>query len=281
MDNEHSGGSAERGNDIDNSQSCVWETRDNEDARSVASNASSRHSVSTMERRVRMAALVEERKFSAGQAELERYQAELERSQLELQRSQIELQRQRKQLELDKEIAVARTELQIFEEYENASMDENTVRLPSESINHRDRNETIGAPVGHPQSSATIETTSSGVQPSCQLKHLRHNEKQKPVCHGDSRHNVLVKPSAGCDQGSDSMFGIRRVVDSLNETLKQSQLPKLELNGVRRRFVRIPTVVALFRKIDRIEHSGTGTKITILDAVHGRRRTHTGIRVFT
>ena len=84
-----------------------------------------------------MAALVEERKFSAGQAELERYQAELERSRLELQRSQIELQRQRKQLELDKEIAVARAELQVFEEYENASVDENTVRLPSESISHR------------------------------------------------------------------------------------------------------------------------------------------------
>ena len=28
----------------------------------------------------------------------------------------------------------------------------------------------------------------------------------------------------------------------------------------------------LFRKIDRIEHSGTGTETTILDAVHGRRR---------
>ena len=80
MSNEHSDGSVGRGNDIDNPQSCVWETRDNEDARSVASNASSRHSVSAMERRVRMAALVEERKFSAGQAELERYQAELERS---------------------------------------------------------------------------------------------------------------------------------------------------------------------------------------------------------
>ena len=236
MNNEHSDGSVGRGNDIDNSQSCVWETRDNDDARSVASNASSRHSVSAMERRVRMAALVEERKFSAGQAELERYQVELERSRFELQRSQIELQRQRKQLELDKEIAVARAELQVFEEYENASMDENTVRLPSESISHRDRIETTGAPVGHPvtsqQGTATIEIKSGGILPSHQSKHLRHNEKHEqlnPVCHGDPRHSVHVQPAVKCDQGLDSMFGIRHVVDSLNETLKQNQLPRLEL----------------------------------------------------
>ena len=240
MSNEHSGRSVEQGNDIDNAQSCVWETRDNDDcSRSVASYASSRHSVASvnvMERRVRMAELVEERRFAAGQAELERSQAELERSRLELQRSQIELQRQRKQLELDKEIAVARAELQIFEEYENPSMDENTVRLPSEIISHRDRIETIDAPASHPvtlqRGAAAVEITSGGVRPSYQSKHLCHNEKPEqlnPVCHDDPRHNVRVQPVIKCDQGPDSIFGTRRVVDSLNETLKQNQLPKLEL----------------------------------------------------
>ena len=90
----------------------------------------------------------------------------------------------------------------------------------------------MGHPVTSQQGTATIEITSGGVLPSHQSKHLHHNEKREQLnhmCHGDPRHNVHVQTAVKCDQGPDSIFGIRRVVDSLNETLKQNQLPKLEL----------------------------------------------------
>ena len=172
-------------------------------------------SLRTIDRMAKLAALEEQKRFSEKEAELQLQSSQL---QPQLQQQTSQLQQQAKQLEIEKELAVTRAELLVYEQFNDEDPEINIPLL---------RNRT-DAPDLHRRPPSNIKHESSGGK----VGRLRGEYIDSRIIHDSERsikqadRETEINSIAGFGQPSN----VDRVMESLNETMKRAQLPKLELS---------------------------------------------------
>ena len=242
------------------------------DGVSVRSGCSSRASVKslcTIDRMAKLAALEEQKRFSEKEAELH------------LQTSQ--LQQQAKQLEIEKELAVTRAELLVYEQFNDEDPEINTPlfwdrtdasdlhRWPPLNIKHESSSGKfcrLRGELSNP-SSFTRESTRNrrlDLRPrcdgSCIKDRVGFETNKSDVIAGeyidsrfihDSEKNIYQvdrETEINSIAGSSQPSNVDRVMESLNETMKRAQLPKLELSIFRGDSLEFQQWLVFVRKID-------------------------------
>ena len=246
---------------------------DGESVRSGCSSRASVKSLRTIDRMAKLAALEEQKRFSEKEAKLQlqssqlQHQLQQQTSQLQhqLQQQTDQLQQQAKQLEIEKELAVTRAELLVYEQFNDEDPEINIPLLRSRTDapdQHRRhppnmKNESSGGKFGrrlrgelsNPSSFAGESTRNrrSDLRPRFDgIKDREHYEANEGdvtagECIGsriihDSERNINQadrESEINSIEGSSQPSNVDRVMESLNETMKRAQLPKLELSVFR------------------------------------------------
>ena len=231
-----------------------------ESVRSGCSSRASVKSLRTIDRMAKLAALEEQKRFSEKEAKLQQ-----QTSQLQQQTSQ--LQQQAKQLEIEKELAVTRAELLVYEQFNDEDPEINIPLLRSQTdapdLHRRPppnmKNESSGGKFGrlrgevsNPSSFAGESTRNrrSDLRPQFDGTCIKERERYKTsegdviaageyidsrIIH-DSERNINQadrETEINSIAGSSQPSNVDRVMESLNETMKRAQLPKLELSVFR------------------------------------------------
>ena len=236
---------------------------DGESVRSGCSSRASVKSLRTIDRMAKLAALEEQKRFSEKEAELQLQSSQLQH---QMQQQTNQLQQQAKQLEIEKELAVTRAELLVYEQFNDEDPEINTPlfrsRTDAPDLHRRPppnmKNESSGGKFGrlrselsNPSSFAGESTRNrrSDLRPrfdgTCINDRERYEINKGDVVAGEYIGSRIIHDSdRNINQAdreseinsiawSSQPSNVDRVMESLNETMKRAKLPKLELSVFR------------------------------------------------
>ena len=214
-------------------------------------------SLRTIDRMAKLAALEEQKRFSAQEAELQLQSSQLQH---QLQQQANQFQQQARQLEIEKELAVTRAELLVYEQFNDEDPEINTPLLrsrtdasdlhqrPPQNMKHESASGKfcrLRGELTNPSSFAGESTRNrrSDLRPrldgTC-IKDRVHYERD--VIAGeyidsritqDSERNINQadrETEINSISGSSQPSNVDWIMESLHETMKRAQLPKLELS---------------------------------------------------
>ena len=243
---------------------CVWEAQKDEDdcSKSIASSCGSSRSVASlrvMDNEAELLALEEQRRFAAREADLEARAVELEKRRIET---------DLKQLRLEKDIAATKAKLQVYQNYERAEMEEAFL------VSGRPSRNANVAPTFGCESSIGFGSMANNNIHRGQLQMADGRRKveipigdQPRVPPGMTKSAGLEDPAAVLEVAGSSVSPAE-MVQSLNETMKRSQLPKLKLSVFDGDALEFQQWLVAFERI--IEQNTNGSQVTLFDTIYVR-----------